>query len=58
MAEEHGEEIWMGQEEVWVEQTSQLPPFLAGSPVILKGYVGVSSKYPCLRARLVKERID
>ena len=52
MAEEHGEE------EVWVEQTSQLPPFLAGSPVILEGYVGVSSKYPCLRARLVKERID
>ena len=51
-------EIWVGKEEVWVEQTSQLPPFLAGSPTILKGYVGVSSEYPCLRARLVKERID
>ena len=58
MAEEHMGEIWVGKEEVWVEQTSQLPPFLAGSPTILKGYVGVSSEYPCLRARLVKERID
>ena len=58
MAEEHGEEIWVGEEEVWVEQTSQLPPFLAGFPAILEGYVRVSSEYPCLRARLVMERID
>ena len=48
----------MGQEEVWVEQTSQLPPFLAGSPAILEGCVGVSSEYPCLQVRLVIERID
>ena len=58
MAEEYGEEIWVGQEEVWVAQTSQLPPFLAGSLAILEGCVGVSSEYPCLRARLVMERID
>ena len=58
MAEEHGEEIWVGHEEVWVEQTSQLPPFLAGSPAILEGCVGVSSEYPCLQVRLVMEMID
>ena len=58
MAEEHGEEIWVGKEEVWVGQTSQLPPFLASSPAILEGCVGVSSEYPCLRAHLVMERID
>ena len=48
----------MGEEEVWVEQASQLPPFLVGSPAILEVCVGVSSKYPCLQARLVMERID
>ena len=48
----------MEQEEVWVEQTSQLPPFLAGSPAILKGCVEVSSEYPCLQVRLVMKRID
>ena len=58
MAEEHGEEIWVGQEEVWVEQTSQLPPFLAGSPAILKGCVEDFSEYPCLQVRLVMERVD
>ena len=58
MVKEHGEEIWVGQEEVWVEQTSQLPPFLAGSPAILEGCVGVSFEYPCLWARLMMERID
>ena len=46
----------MGQEEVWVEQTSQLSPFLASSPVILEGCVGVSSEYPCLQVCLVMER--
>ena len=58
MAEEHMGEIWVGKEEVWVEQTSQLPPFLAGSPAILEGCVGVSSEYRCLQVRLVMERID
>ena len=48
----------MGEEEVWVEQASQLLPFLADFPAILKGYVGVSFEYPCLQARLVMERID
>ena len=48
----------MGEEEVWVDQASQLPPFLAGSPATLKGCVGVSSEYPCLQARLVMDRID
>ena len=48
VAEEHEEEIKVGQEEVWVEQISQLPPYLAGSPAILEGCVGVSSEYPCL----------
>ena len=57
MAEEHEEEIWVGEEEVWVEQASQLPPFLAGSPATLEGCVGVSSEYPCLQACLVMERI-
>ena len=48
----------MGEEEVWVKQASQLPPFLAGSPAILEGCVGVSSEYLCLQVRLVMERID
>ena len=48
----------MGEEEVWVGQASQLPPFLAGSPVTLKGYAEVSSECPCLQVRLVMERID
>ena len=48
----------MGEKEVWVEQASQLPPFLASSPTTLEGCVGVSSEYPCLQARLVMERID
>ena len=32
----------MGEEEVGVEQTSQLAPSLAGSPTTLEGCVGVS----------------
>ena len=48
----------MGEEEVWVEQVSQLPPFLAGSPAILEGCVGVSFEYLCLQVCLVMERID
>ena len=58
MVEEHEEEIWVGEEEVWVELASQLPPFLASSPATLEGCVGVSFEYPCLQARLVMERID
>ena len=58
MAEEHEEEIWVGKEEVWVEQAFQLPPFLAGSPATLEGCIRVSSEYPCLQARLVMERIN
>ena len=48
----------MGEEEVGVEQTSQIAPSLAGSPTTLEGCVGVSFKYPCLQARFVMERID
>ena len=48
----------MGEEEVWVEQASQLAPFLAGSPATLEGCVGISSEYPSLQACLVMERID
>ena len=48
----------MGEEEVGVEQASQLTPSLDNSPTILEGCVGVSSEYPYLQARLVMERID
>ena len=58
MAEEHEEEIWVGEEEVWVEQASQLPPFLVGSSTTFEGCVRVSSEYPCLQARLVMEKTD
>ena len=58
MAEEHDEETSAGEEEVWVERASQLPPFLAGSPATFEGCVGVSSECPCLQACLVIEKID
>ena len=48
----------MGEEEVWVEQASQLLPFLADFPAILKGYVGVSSEYPYLQGRFGMVRVD
>ena len=48
----------MGEKEVWVEQASQLPPFLADFPAILEGYVGVSSKYPYLQARFGMVRVN
>ena len=48
----------MGEEEVWVEQASQLPPFLAGSPVTLEGCAGVSSEYPYLQALFGMVRVD
>ena len=58
MAEEHEEEIWVGEEEVWVGQASQLPPFLVGSPTTFEGYVGVSFECPYLQARLMMVRVD
>ena len=58
VAEEHEEETSMAEEEVWVEQASQLPPFLASFLVTVEGCVGVSSEYPCLQACLVMEKID
>ena len=48
----------MGEEEVWVEQASQLSPFLAGFPVTLKDCVEISFGYPYLQARFVMERVD
>ena len=48
----------MGVEEVWVEQASQLLPFLANFPAILEGYAGVSSEYPYLQARFGMVRVD
>ena len=48
----------MGEEEVWVEQASQLPPSLVGFLATLESCAGVSSEYPYLQARLVMERID
>ena len=38
----------MEEEEVWVEQASQLPPFMAGFPTTLEDYAGVSFEYPYL----------
>ena len=58
MAEEREEDILVGEEEVWVEQASQLPPFLAGFPAILEDCAGVSFGYPYLQARFVMERVD
>ena len=57
VAEGHEEEISVGEEEVWVEQASQPPPFLAGSPVTLEGCAGVSSGCPCFQECLVMEKI-
>ena len=48
----------MGEEEVWVEQASQLLPFLADFPAILEGYAGVSSEYLYLQARFGMVRVD
>ena len=48
----------MGEEEVWVEQASQLLPFLADFPAILEGYARVSFEYPYLQARFVMVRVD
>ena len=58
MAEEHEEETSMAEEEVWVEQASQLPPFLASFLVTVEGCVGVSSEYPHLQARFGMVRVD
>ena len=48
----------MGEEEVWVEQASQLPPFLAGFLVTLEDCAGVSSEYPSLQAHFGMVRVD
>ena len=48
MAEECDEEIKVKEEEAWVGKASQLLPFLAGFPAILKDYAGVSFEYPYL----------
>ena len=48
----------MEEEEARVERASQLLPFLADFPAILKGYVGISFGYPYLQARFVMERVD
>ena len=48
----------MGEEEIWVEQASQLPPSLAGSLATLEGYAGVSSEYLYLQARFGMVRVD
>ena len=48
----------MGEEEVWVEQASQLPPFLAGFPATLEDCAGVSFEYPYLQARFGMVRVD
>ena len=56
MAKAHVEETWVEEVEAWAEKASQLPPFLVGSPATFEGYIGVSSEYLCLQARLVMER--
>ena len=48
----------MREEEVWVEQASQLLPFQADFPAILEGYAGVSSEYPYLQAHFRIVRVD
>ena len=48
MIEERGEETSVGEVEVWVEQTSQVPLCLVGSQSIPSGFFGVSSEYPSL----------
>ena len=48
----------MEEEEVWVEQASQFPPFLVGFPVTLEDYAGVSFEYPYLQARFVMVRVN
>ena len=58
MAEECEGEISVVEEEVWVEQASQLPPFLAGFSATLEDCVEVSSEYPSLPARFGVVRVD
>ena len=48
----------MGEEEVWVKQASQLPPFLAGFPATFEDCAGVSSEYPYLQAHFGMVRVD
>ena len=48
----------MEEEEVWVEQASQLPPFLANFPTTLENCTRVSSEYPSLQVRFGMIRVD
>ena len=48
----------MEEEEVWVKQASQLPPFLAGFPATLEDYARVSFEYPYLQACFVMVRVN
>ena len=48
----------MEEEEVWVEQASQLPPFLASFPATLEDCTRVSSEYPSLQARFGMMKVD
>ena len=48
----------MEKEESGVKKASQLLPFLADFPAILKGYTGASFEYPYLQARFVTVRVD
>ena len=48
----------MEEEEVGVKKASQLLPFLADFPTILKGFAGVSFEYPYLQARFMMVRVN
>ena len=49
MVEEREEETLVEEVEAWVEQTSQIHLFLAGSVIVPAGFFGVSFRYPsCL----------
>ena len=48
----------MGEEEVWVEQASEFPPFLASFPATLEDCARVSFEYLYLQARFGMVRVD
>ena len=50
MVEEREEETLVEEVEAWVEQTSQIHLFLAGSVIVPAGFFGVSFRYPSLLA--------
>ena len=51
MVGEREEKTWVEEVEAWVEEVSQLLPFLAGSLIAPVGFFGVSFGYPYLLAR-------